>query len=303
MVDSPLETEIAFLGVDGGGTACRARLADGRGQVLGEGLAGAANTTIGLEAAFQAIIDAAHGALADAGWDPALMSTLHVGAGLAGLSLSRERRRVETAKHPFASLICESDAHVACLGAHGGRDGAILIAGTGSCGYLLTNGRGRSIGGWGPVISDQGSGARLGMAAVRAAVAAHDGIREASALSTEIMAELGGDPEAVYLWSEQALPRDWAALVPRIFAGAADDDPVAVEVVQASAAEIGETVEALMRLGAPAVALVGGLADAITPWLTPGCRGHLVPAAGDGTDGALLLARQHYLNRRCGGDE
>jgi len=298
-----IETDGAFLGVDGGGTACRARLADGRGRVLGEGLAGAANTTIGLETAFQAIGDAARGALADAGWDPALISTLHVGAGLAGLSLRRERQRVQAFAHPFASLVCESDAHVACLGAHGGRDGAILITGTGSCGYLLNNGRGRSIGGWGPVISDQGSGARLGMAAVRAAVAAHDSIREASALSDDIMTELGGEPEAVYLWSETALPRDWAALVPRIFAAAAADDPIAVALVQATATEIGEIVAALIRLGAPAVVLVGGLTDAITPWLTADCRANLVPAAGDGTDGALLLARQHALDPRDAADE
>ena len=222
---------------------------------------------------------------------------------MAGLSLQRERQRVEAVAHPFASLICESDAHVACLGAHEGRDGAILIAGTGSCGYLLDHGRGRSIGGWGPLISDQGSGARLGMAAVRAAVAADDGIGEASALGADILSELGGSPESAYLWSERALPRDWAALVPRIFNHATADDPVAIGLVRATAAEIEETIQALLRLGAPAVALVGGLASAITPWLAPDCRERLVPAAGDGAEGALLLARQHYFKQPGGSDD
>ena len=33
MIDTPIETELAFLGIDGGGTACRARLVDRRGSI------------------------------------------------------------------------------------------------------------------------------------------------------------------------------------------------------------------------------------------------------------------------------
>ncbi|MFD1331301.1 N-acetylglucosamine kinase, partial [Methylopila musalis] len=36
------ERSALFLGVDGGGTRCRARLADAGGRVLGEGLSGPA---------------------------------------------------------------------------------------------------------------------------------------------------------------------------------------------------------------------------------------------------------------------
>ena len=48
-----------FLGVDGGGTRCRARLADAAGHILGEGTAGPANIRLGIEAAFASVIDAA----------------------------------------------------------------------------------------------------------------------------------------------------------------------------------------------------------------------------------------------------
>ena len=41
-----------FLGIDGGGTRCRARLCDDAGRTLGEGTAGAANVRLGLERAF-----------------------------------------------------------------------------------------------------------------------------------------------------------------------------------------------------------------------------------------------------------
>ena len=44
-----------FLGVDGGGTRCRARLADLSGKILGEGSAGPANIRFGIEPSFAAV--------------------------------------------------------------------------------------------------------------------------------------------------------------------------------------------------------------------------------------------------------
>ena len=44
-----LKEELLLLGVDGGGTWCRARLADTAGKILGEGLAGPANIRLGLQ--------------------------------------------------------------------------------------------------------------------------------------------------------------------------------------------------------------------------------------------------------------
>ena len=59
-----------FLGVDGGGTQCRARLADRAGRILGEGVAGPANLRLGLEASLAAVLDAARQCLAEAGLRP-----------------------------------------------------------------------------------------------------------------------------------------------------------------------------------------------------------------------------------------
>ena len=63
-----------FLGVDGGGTQCRARFADRAGRVLGEGIAGPANIRLGLEASLAAVLNAARQCLVEAGlsaeaWD------------------------------------------------------------------------------------------------------------------------------------------------------------------------------------------------------------------------------------------
>ncbi len=42
-----------------------------------------------------------------------------------------------------------TDAHAACIGAHNGADGAIIIIGTGVVGYQTQNGEGVQVGGWG----------------------------------------------------------------------------------------------------------------------------------------------------------
>ena len=46
-----------FLGVDGGGTRCRARLCDASGLKLAEAQAGPANIRLGLREAFASVLD------------------------------------------------------------------------------------------------------------------------------------------------------------------------------------------------------------------------------------------------------
>lgn len=47
-----------LVGIDGGGTSCRARIRDNQGQLLGEGKSGSANILLGVEVAMSAIIEA-----------------------------------------------------------------------------------------------------------------------------------------------------------------------------------------------------------------------------------------------------
>ena len=81
------------------------------------------------------------------------------------------KRRSRRSTHPFASVRFISDGLAACLGAHGGADGAIVVAGTGSIGVGLIGGRELRFGGYGFPISDEGSGADIGLQAIRLALA------------------------------------------------------------------------------------------------------------------------------------
>jgi glucosamine kinase len=69
-------------------------------------------------------------------------------------------------------------------------------------------------------------------------------------------------------------------------------DPVARGIVRDAAEQIDELVRRLSECGASRVALLGGLASSMQPWLAPDVQRKLVAVEGDAVDGALHLARQ-----------
>lgn len=289
-----MTAEPLFLGIDGGGSKCRARLCDGAGRALGEGEAGAANVALGLDVAFGEIRKAAEHALEDAGLSDVPLSDLHAGAGLAGMPLRREREELRRHPHPFASFEADTDAYTACLGAHGGADGAILIVGTGTCGVIIANSEVTYVGGWGLVIGDEGSGAHLGRAAVRRALREHDGILPRSRIGDAIMGEFESRAEQLVTWAATARPGDYGKFVPDIIDHAQAGDAVARGLLHETGEDVCLLVEALVAKGAPHVALVGGLAGPIQPWLPERIRPLLVEPKGDPLDGALMLARRRF---------
>lgn len=289
MPDRPL-----FVGIDGGGSRCRARLCDIDERCLGEGVGGSANTRLGLETVFAAIRQACNQALHAAGLPADELGRLHAGLGLAGLTLASERARLQGYAHPFASMVAASDAYVACLGAHAGSDGAILILGTGSSGCLIAGGQASTLGGWGFQLSDQGSGARLGLQALRQALLAVEEIIPPTSLSRALMARFDGVPERAVLWADSARPGDYAALAPLVFDYARQGDTLARALLEKLAAEAALLIRALYARGAPRVALLGGLAGPLRPYLPPDVTALLTEPRGDALAGAVLMIRRHH---------
>ena len=97
---------------------------------------------------------------------------------LAGASEPEKLAAAKQARYPFRSAVITTDARAACIGAHQGGDGGIVIAGTGSIGWAILNGREYRVGGWGFPLSDEGSGAWIGFAALKQLLWAHDGTRD-----------------------------------------------------------------------------------------------------------------------------
>lgn len=279
-----------FLGIDAGGSHCRSRLIDASGTVIGTGQTGPANTRIGMERLRAVLDDVVDQAIVAAGLGGDQVATIAAGMGIAGLSRPGSREALEGFDWPFASTRYETDAAIANLGAHMGEDGAILVIGTGSIAQIRHEGKSFAIGGYGFPISDEGSGAALGLSAMRHALRALDGRTRPTPLSSAVTARFDHEIPRAVAWMDEATPRDYAALAPTVMDFAEANDAIARSIVEDAAQHIERFIETIFERGAPRCALAGGLSTRMRPWLRERTVARLVEAKGDPLDGALYLA-------------
>jgi glucosamine kinase len=291
----PLKTDLLFVGVDGGGTGCRARIEDAKGCLLGTGIAGPAALRVGVDRALAEVEKACRLALEEAGLGSNALGSVHAVVGLAGIGRKGLLEQLEQRPHPFRSVVYAHDATIACIGAHGARDGGIVIVGTGSVGFAVVGGREIRIGGYGFPISDEGSGADLGLHAIRLALRAYDERAVGTSFTRQVMMRFHNDPFEAVAWMDHATATDYATFAPLVLRHADAGDSVARRIVREAAEQIDELVRRLSECGASRVALLGGLASSIEPWLAPDVQRRLVPVEGDAVDGALHLARRGVM--------
>jgi len=278
-----------WLGIDAGGTKSRARLVDGDGREIGRVSAGPGNLRIGVEAVEELTLGIARQALEQSGLSPDEIGAVSLGLGLAGLSRASHSRQLAGNQWPFARVTIASDAEIAHLGAHGGEDGAILIVGTGSIAYLKVDGNVDTMGGYGFPISDEASGAALGLSAVRHALRALDGRTRSTPLSDAVTGQFGNRTVAVIEWMETATPGDFAAFAPLVISYAERGDYIARSIVIEAVRHIERFIETIFEKGAPRCSLMGGLAVHLRPWLRARTSEMLVEPRGDAVSGALML--------------
>jgi glucosamine kinase len=283
-------TSDLFLGIDGGGSRCRARLETADGRLLGQGLSGPASMRFGFETAREAIMAATRQTLREANLPEEALQRVFAGIGLAGTGQRGAREALESWRHPFAGAWFEGDAYLALLGAFGGRDGGIVIAGTGSIGLAYQDKTVR-VGGYGFPFSDEGSGADIGLRALRHALRTLDGRAEQSELSREVLATFGDDLARVGDWAEHATATDYAAMAPIVARHALAGDVAARCILQEAAKQIAELITALFSRNVPQVALAGGLADILRLYLPPPIAAQLTTPEADAVAGGILLAR------------
>lgn len=288
--NSQVNADLLLLGVDGGGTSCRARLCAASGQVLSEATTGPANLLLGLEQSFAAVMDATAECLGQAGLPLSQVRRIAACLALAGASEPTNLAEAEAYPHPFGKVIVTTDAHAACIGAHGGRDGGVIVAGTGTVGWAIVKGRSIRVGGWGMPISDEGSGAWLGCEALRRVLWAIDRRVAWTGLLRTLAAGFGDDPHAIVRWTQTASPRDFGSIAPCVFDHAGRGDTAAVELLTLAGGHIDALAQRLLDGGATRLALVGGCAPFLAPWLSGKTRSHLVEPMGDALSGAIKLA-------------
>src|SRR5262245_19556179 len=162
--------DVLLLGIDGGGSRCRARLCTISGAMLSEGTAGSANVRLGVEQSFASVHEATVQCMSGAGLSSRDFDRVVACLALAGASEPSLLEAARAREHPYRKAVFVTDAEAACIGAHGGHNGGVIVIGTGSIGWAELNGRQYRVGGWGWPISDEGSGAWLGCEALRRAL-------------------------------------------------------------------------------------------------------------------------------------
>lgn len=281
------------LGIDGGGTSCRAALATVDGAVIGRAKSGAANIRTDLTGARSNIVDAARQAFIAAGQDPELIPQTPAILGLAGANVGTYRQQLE-AILPFSISRVETDAEIALEGAVGSGDGAMAILGTGTAYMARKDGKSRAIGGWGFQVGDQGSGARIGRDLLEQTLLAHDGVRAASPLTDAMMAIFRNNPEDVVEFTTNAKPGDFGGFAPKVFEHAQKGDAIANWIVDKAVGDVEASLGALgLSDGAP-LCLLGGLAPLYAPRLSARYQALLKPPLDDALGGAVQMAARLF---------
>ncbi|MDT0603125.1 N-acetylglucosamine kinase [Thalassotalea castellviae] len=282
-----------FLGIDGGGSKCKAILVDASNNILGTGISGPANPLHGYEQAINSITESAELAIKDAGLKAVELKDIVAGVGLAGVNLPALFEQMSNWQHPFKQMFLATDLLIACLGAHNGQDGAVMITGTGSCGFSYVNGHPYTLGGHGFPHGDKGSGAWFGFQAANHVLMSLDGLKAGSLINQKLLALLkvsdglemvetiAGKPAAFY-----------AKMANLVFDAAEEGDEVALEIVKEGAGYISGIARQLEKQNPPRISLIGGLTPRILPWLDQDVKNKLAEPLCPPEVGSVIYAQQ-----------
>jgi len=285
-----------YLGVDGGGSKCRATLSTLNGELLGHGMGGPANPFQSISRAIESIETATAQAIANCGLDPIEVSRIYAGIGLAGVNLPIFYNAVCEWQHPYREMFLTTDLEIACIGAHDGNDGAVIVAGTGSCGYAMVNGKSTMCGAHGFPFGDKGSGAWMGLEAIKAVLLAADDLGPKTSLTEKITGQLDANGVSIVEKMAGGGSRRFAELAPAVIDAAEAGDTVATGIVESGAQYLSEVARKLWLNNPPRMSLLGGLRDRILPWMDASVVACLSPPVHEPDVGAVLFAHRE-LNK------
>ena len=242
-----------YLGVDGGGTKTHAVLIDGDKNILGEGFTGAGNPLrVGIESAVKNIFAAIEKATDVANRSKGDIVSAQI--GLAGV-------RREDLRYLIRNRICErlrirkvivtTDAEIALYAATEGKEGLVIIAGTGSvCMGRNAKGEMASAGGWGPLAGDEGGGAGIARRALQAIAKSSDGRDKYTKLSDYAVDYFRAgrlEDLSVAIYAPQVDNARIAGFAKFVSQAANEGDEVAIEVLNEAGRELGIAATAVIQ--------------------------------------------------------
>src|SRR5882724_9160522 len=231
-----------YLGIDAGGSKTECAIANEK-EILGRFTAGTCKLQrVGRDAATASLQGAVRGALYAS--KAAASDIRHSCIGISGAS---QPEVVEWAKETLTGSLSGSvtvfgDHVIAHESAFHGGAGVLIIAGTGSIAYGRNEkGETTRAGGWGPIVSDEGSGDRIGRAAVWAALRAMDAGTETALFPAILQAWNGSSREDIVRIGNGFPAPEFAALFPRVLAAADAGDALALDVLFRAGQQLAST--------------------------------------------------------------
>ncbi|NRA84547.1 MAG: ATPase [Gammaproteobacteria bacterium] len=282
-----------YLGIDGGGSKCKATILDANDNLLGTGIAGPANPFQNYQQTIISIVESAQLALSDTNLANSELNQLIAGIGLAGVNVPSIFNKMSQWQHPFAQMYLTTDLHIACLGAHQGLDGAIMITGTGSCGYSYIDGQATIIGAHGFPHGDKGSGAWFGLQAVKNVLLSLDGIEEPSLMNQAMLAHLECRTGLDLVEAVAKKPATfYAQLAFLVFDAAVNKDSLALTIIEDGASYISTVGRQLCDKHSFRMSMIGGLSNKIFAYLDQDVQYKLSLALRAPEFGAVIYAKQ-----------
>jgi glucosamine kinase len=282
-----------LIGVDGGGTGTRVRLARADGSELAQAHSGPSGLAHGIAPAWQSVNDAVAKAFKTIGVSQPAIGSIAIGLGLAGVHNKLWAAQFEAANPGFAALRLETDGFTTLMGAHQGRPGTIVAIGTGSVGQaLLADGSQREVGGWGFPAGDEASGGWIGLRAINHIEQVIDGRKPQSAFAQAVIDACGGNRNAIQEWLGTATQTSYAQLAPIVIAHAGSDDSARAFLVDAGH-EVASIARALDPGATLPLALCGGLGAPLREFLPADLLARSVAPMGDAASGALRMIELH----------
>lgn len=248
---------VRLLGIDGGGTATKAWLAELGCQVLGRGTAGPSNAkSVGLETARLSLDTAIRNAFDNAGLPPAPVEAICL--GLAGFDRPEDHKTlsgwVEQGRWAHKVVLVNDGDLVIAAGTPEGW-GIGIIAGTGSIAVGRTkDGRTARAGGWGHLIGDEGSAYRIVLDVLRIVARRTDGRdllpNERDPLVERICTVLGvtnASQIVTKIYSPDFNRARIASLAPQILAACAEVPEIHAGLLESAGVALAEMVTATAR--------------------------------------------------------
>jgi len=213
---------------------------------------------------------------------------------------------------PRVPQIILPDVRIAFEGATGGQPGVVVIAGTGSIAFGRSeSGQERRAGGWGPDISDEGSGYTIGRLATAAVLEAFDG-RRPPTLLRDLLLEQWNVQDEDGIIERLRRPSGSAAgarrppfgeLLPSVLQAAEGGDRAALEILLQAGRDLAALaihVARLLAFSAPPLICTAGGVFRHSPQVEDAFRrsvseaiplAHVEPARHSPVHGAILLAQ------------